>query len=143
MPDMISNLLQKTRHATHYLWLLLFKALLPSWNDCGYVAEDKSVHILVALITGLNMLILKHSMVVSTVVQVVTVYCQLVLQHFRFFRHDGYRHFLPIMTKVYEMRYGISEVRSVMEFAFGHFYRLHGQAFILQVIACVLLFVHE
>jgi len=137
MPAMINDLIGKTRHATHYLWLMLGKALLPSWDDCGYVADDKSVHALVALITGLNMLILKHRMVVSTVVQVVTLYCQLVLQHFRFFRHDGYRHFLPILTKVYELRSSNPETKAVMEFAFGHFYRLHGQAFILQVIACL------
>jgi len=137
IPATFHHVLSQTTHTTQYLWLLLGKLLLPCWNDCGFSEDDKSVHTLVGIITCLNMIILKHSTLLHSVVEAVTVYCQLVLQHYRFFREDGYRHCIHVLAKVYEMRMDHSEIKACLEFMFGHFYRVHGQAFLLQALACL------
>jgi len=137
MVPAIHEILLQTSPDTVHLWLMIARMLLPYWNDCEFDDSEHSVHVLILLLVSLNIIILRHHTQLQTCIEVVTLYCQFAIMHYRFFREDGYRHILAPLVKVYALSDDNPEIKDLIQHAFGHFYRIHGQLFLLQILTAL------
>ena len=128
------GVLAKIPMETARLWMSIGLDLLPHWNELPFDDMTEEVHVLVVLLTGVNMIMMKHWSQLGIIREALEIYTKAVLQYFRMFKEGGYQHFLLQFVKVYEKCEKFPPIRKAMEYAWGHFYRVHGLEFLVQAM---------
>ena len=130
----IHAVLSKVPLETERLWMAMGLDMLPHWRNIPFEDTKEEVHVLITLLMATNMIMMKHHSQVLMILDALQIYTKAVVQYFRFFKDGGYKYFLLEFAKVYDMADASSEIRKMLGLAWSHFYRLHGQEFLVQAV---------